>query len=132
MSDEGSSAGGSDPRGDGGEGPEVLSRLLDVLSSRRRRRALYYLREHEVVDIDELVRHLATERPDSLATTTADERIAETETTVIHSDLPKLRDAGTVEYDSRTGTIRYRQSSRILRILLRVCSEFDEPSVRSE
>ncbi|QSX00076.1 DUF7344 domain-containing protein [Haloterrigena alkaliphila] len=132
MSDEGINAGGSDLPGDGGEGPEVLSRLLDALSSRRRRHALYYLREHELVDVDELARHLATERPDSPATTTAGDRIAEMETTVIHSDLPKLRDAGILEYDPRTGTIRYRQSSRILRLLLRVCSEFDEPSVQSE
>lgn len=122
---------------DGGESDrrerrELLNSLLEILASHRRRDVLYYLRNREVAGIDELTRYLVEESSETPNETDVDERLERMKATVVHTDLPKLRDTGVIEYDSRTGTIRYRQPPKELQILLRVCSGLEEPSTGSE
>lgn len=78
------------------------SRVFDVLSNERRRMALSYLVEHDAsVDIDELVSQLASE-------TDIDSREADwsrLELMFHHAHLPKMADAGLVEYDQETAVV---------------------------
>lgn len=100
-----------------------LSHYLELLSNRRRRRILYYLEAHEVTDIDSLARHLAETAGDQ---ETFNEREFErAKTSIVHVDLPKLSEIGTVEYDRRNGAVRYRQPPTPLANLLDACTELD-------
>ncbi|MCU4925553.1 hypothetical protein OB905_06070 [Halobacteria archaeon AArc-dxtr1] len=88
-----------------------LDEVFDVLSEQRRRYALYelWMREPGVATVTEL-----TERVLALENR-ADESEAyqrTVRTTLQHSHLPKLEDAGVVEHDARSETVRYwRQPS---------------------
>lgn len=86
-----------------------LDELFSVLSNRRRRRVLYSLVDSEdaVVECSQLVRRLA----DGPVTIGASEDDGSSEASVArdlyHVHLPRLEDAGIVEYDRRQGTVRY-------------------------
>ncbi|WP_408957752.1 hypothetical protein [Natrinema sp. 74] len=116
-------------RTDGGK--RKLETLLAVLANRRRRYALYYLRENEVADIDELARWL-TETGENPQTSANEDRFGRAKTALIHTSLPRLREAGCIEYDRRSGTVRYRRPSQSLAALLEVCSELESPSMEFE
>lgn len=81
--------------------------LLDVLADEQRRRVLRYFQEVEdpVATVDTLVDHLVDSGHPS------DTR-AQTATQLHHGTLPKLADAGIIEYDARTHTIRYHASPK--------------------
>ena len=124
---EAESAGPDFPvRVDGGERP--LDELLDVLSNHRRRYVLYYLRETETADVEELTEYVVENFESGQESTAPGDRFEKTKATVIHTDLPKLRERGIVEYDPRSETVRYRQPSQCLTALLRVCSELENDS----
>ncbi|ELY41120.1 DUF7344 domain-containing protein [Natronorubrum tibetense] len=106
-----------------GRDREGVDQLLNLLATHRRRHALYYLRELEVTTVDELAR-LVTDEPDP--TTDIDERIEETRLALMHVDLPRLTARDIVEYDRRSGTVRYRQPSTRLTTLLDSCAEIEE------
>lgn len=108
-----------------------LDRLFSILSSRRRRWILYHLvsREEEVVERAELADViLAHERndgqiedPPPKATIVLD---------LHHGVLPRLKDEGFVDYDTRQGTIRYEGSPELadslatIRILEQIGTEW--------
>lgn len=117
-------------RVDGGR--PLLNDLLDVLSSHRRRYLLYYLQGTETADVDEITNHVVEELEDSSGSPAPAERFERTKANVVHTDLPKLRELGIVEYDPRTGAVRYRQPTQCLTALLRVCSELESQSSSSE
>lgn len=81
----------------------TLDEILDVLSSWRRRVVIYHLErtDGEHASIEEVASSLHEHEP----------RVPGREQVhayLYHSTLPCLREAGVVEYDSRSGTIRYR------------------------
>ncbi|SDJ38100.1 DUF7344 domain-containing protein [Natronorubrum texcoconense] len=109
-----------------GRDREEVDRLLGLLATHRRRHALYYLRELEVATVDEVAR-LVAEKPSSTAESTdIDARIEETKLALKHVDLPKLTARDIVEYDRRSGMVRYRQPSARLTTLLDSCAELEE------
>lgn len=122
--------GKDEKRADGGQ--NRLDVVLDVLSTHRRRYALYYLRRTELTDIDELARHVTAAISDRPEDEITDDRIEKTKVGLIHSDFPRLREVGVIEYDHRNGTVRYRQPSRLVPILLRVCSELEPAPTYSD
>lgn len=89
-----------------------LDLVFDVLSERRRRYALYHLREvpdgvAPVSDVVDYVYHSEGGSDGSRA----DLRLS-IRTALQHVHLPKLENAGFIEYDERSETIRYwRQPS---------------------
>lgn len=96
---------GDGPAGDGpaarGHAPvgrrDPLSELLSGLARRRRREVLYYLVEHEPVDLESVAGQIARR-----------ERGADPEAVridLVHNHLPKLADRGLIEYDPRSGAI---------------------------
>ena len=92
--------------------PGRLSTLLNVLGAERRRSALRFLKASEHTTHEQLVNHLS-----HLATRTDADTIR---ILIHHTDLPKMEDAGLVDYNQETGIIKY-QGSAALEGLLRCC-----------
>lgn len=91
---------------------------LGLLTSGRRRRLLRYLLE-ETEDGDDLgaiAAHLARDDPLDKPTI---------EATLVHLHLPKCADAGVLEYDHRSGTVRLTEAAAELKPLLDACDAWE-------
>lgn len=90
-----------------------LDLVFDLLSNRRRRYALYLLYEQAdgVATIEEVTDHvtyLENRKTESgPADESATQRKREIQVELQHVHLPKLEDAGVLEIDQRSETIRY-------------------------
>lgn len=84
-----------------------LDGTLDVLANAQRRMVLQYLCEQSdnVASIEDLIRFLDTEeRRTGGGQATGPEQL---ETELHHHHFPKLAEQGLIEYDIRSGQIRY-------------------------
>ncbi|MFC4552821.1 MULTISPECIES: DUF7344 domain-containing protein [Halorussus] len=85
----------------------AASRMFAALADDRRRFALYYLREAGSATVEELATVLvgwlgAREEPTTV-TTPGDRRSVQV--SLVHAHLPKLAEAGLVDYDEESGTV---------------------------
>lgn len=90
--------------------------LFDALSNRRRRYVLSYLQnlDDDAAELSELTAGVLAR-----GTGRTDDRGDEVATTLHHVHLPKLAKCGLVDYDSRSGTVRYsRHPDREHRVAL--------------
>lgn len=81
---------------------EKCDELLELLCHRHRRQILRFLgkRPTNTATVDELVDHVVAPSGETSLSTE-----------MYHVHLPKLDDAGLVDWDSRSGTIRYYPDS---------------------
>lgn len=111
------SDGDRDTEEDSHQTPELsLDAVLNILSQRERRSTLNYLVDssEEVVPIDEVVEQIVqaeSERIDKLPNRD------HLELSLHHIHLPKLTEAGLLDYDSRSQQIRYKGNKQIERWL---------------
>lgn len=118
------------PGEEGGEasintGPSLsLDETLGLLSNRERRTLLAYLREEgdRTLTFDEVVDHLVAQRSERIGEQTDRDHVARS---LHHVHVPKLAEAGVVEYDTQDRTIRYRPDSRLETWLERIRAEDD-------
>lgn len=100
-----------------------------ILAARYRRWTLYAMLSRDVGRLDELVPLIGL-----LSEAAGGERIDETRITIqlqqIH--LPKLADAGLIEYDHRSGDITPTEKADELREKLAIVERWEEPTVRAE
>ena len=94
------------------ESTPSLNLIFDLLSNRCRRYALYYLYDQPdgVATIEDVADHVvALETQDDSANSEAsvDERVRSVRIELQHVHLPKLEDAGIIELDRRSETVRY-------------------------
>lgn len=103
---------------DGGErvqGNQVTGRRLDAvfdaLADARRRYVLQYFRNcsDDVATVTDLA--------DYVTKRTGDDGFEQISVALYHKDVPKLADAGLVEYDSRTETVRFVGSKLVYELL---------------
>jgi hypothetical protein len=89
-----------------------LDWIFDLLASRRRRIVIAELRTSAdgVASLEELAEHLLAADPD------ADDRVR-TVVALQHRTLPRLHDAGVVDFDRRTDTVRYRGNEQVEALL---------------
>lgn len=122
---------GVEAEGSGGEARGEISNdeLFEVLSNRRRRYALHYLKQQddaraEMGDLSTQVAawELATD-PEALA---YDER-KRVHTSLYQYHAPKLDDAGVVEYDSQRGVVELTDAGADLDLYLEAVSGRDVP-----
>jgi len=80
--------------------------MFEALASKRRRIALWFIADSEgdSVSLDKVSEHLAA---------TTDAAVDTIRVSLHYQHLPKLESAGVVEYDERSGAIRYRNSECI-------------------
>ena len=99
--------------------------LLELVVHPRRREILRHLQENadRAVTIDELTQTVAfdggtiTSRDDSRATAAS--------VALHHTHLPKLADAGIIDYDSRRETVRYRGDDRLEALLAFIATRLE-------
>jgi hypothetical protein len=105
----------TDVRFDAVELPRSLDRVMELLSSSRRRAVLYYHLDPETrerapddpVSLDRLVDYLAERE---FGADPADDDRTSLHTSLVHAHLPKLDDAGIVDYDPEARTVRYHDN----------------------
>ena len=97
-----------------------VSRLLETLSHSLRREVLHYFENfgEETTSLDELVAHVDGRVPD----TDTDEL----RTALVHAHLPKLQTRGWLDFDPRTGAIRYHGHDSAEELLCDVTDVFAE------
>lgn len=123
SNEEQGSDGDHDTEEDTHQIPELsLDAVLDILSQRERRYILNYLVDSstEVVPIDEVVKQIVrseTERLDEMPNRD------HLELSLYHIHLPKLTDAGLLEYDSQSQQIRYWGNEQVEKWLERIQRE---------
>lgn len=114
-------AGDSEGRSIGGVAEQKrLDEVLNVLSESRRRDILFYLRDKRTTELDRLTDHLIEVRPSW--NTEQRDRL---QTTLVHKDLPLMKDSSLIEYDRRSGDICYSNPPESLRTLLNTCEDID-------
>lgn len=128
MSDDGTEQSSiqETPIVDGGEKP-LLSRVFAALANRRRRYVLYYLRDHDHAQIDELAVQIAAWEHDILEAEVSGEDVDRISTDLVHSHLPKLEEYGLVEYDRRSDTVRYTYPPSLLDEAVEVTAALEKP-----
>ncbi|RQG91217.1 hypothetical protein EA462_04295 [Natrarchaeobius halalkaliphilus] len=89
-----------------------LDLVFDLLSNRRRRYALYCLYDQPddaatIEDVTETVVSLETRDTGPEPRSEIDEQKRQIRTELQHVHLPKLENAGVLEHDQRSGTVRY-------------------------
>lgn len=95
------------------ENPDRLDRVLALLANRQRREILDRLVESdsEVTTVEELSRYLTrvvTDGGEAESPSTEGARAK-----LHHVHLPKLEECDLVEYDARSGKVRYRPDERV-------------------
>jgi len=87
---------------------EKLSRdrVFDILSSPRRRYVLYYLREHGgPVELTDLAEKLAAWENDTTVAELSPQARKRVYVSLYQTHVPKLQEAGLIEYDSDSGEL---------------------------
>lgn len=94
------------------EFPLSLDAILDLLANRRRRHLIEYLQDvpRDVGSFEEATKYIITQ----LAIRTGEQpNHDDVQSSLQHIHIPKLADAGVVEYDIRSQELRYRQNERL-------------------
>lgn len=103
--------------------PEPATLSMDVtfglLKNRRRRETLQYLREHDgETTLDEVAEHIAARENDTTVAALSSDQRKRVYIGLYQCHLPKLDDAGVVDYDKDRGTIRMRgEAEQLFRYL---------------
>lgn len=118
----GDADGGSGASGRRPDAQLSMDAVLELLADRRRRELLERLfsQPSETTTIDELVEHLMDRESEARNERPARDSI---EIKLLHVHLPKLADAGILEYDERSREVRYRANDRLEAWLERVREE---------
>lgn len=89
-------------------GKEPLQRVLEALSIPHCRYLCYYLVENEPADVEECAAAVAARETDRPPSEVPASRCEDVEAMLVHNHLPRLADLRIVEYDPRSGAVRYR------------------------
>lgn len=101
-----------------------LDTILSLLAHHRRRDLLQYLawEPAPTVSVEECVDHLADREEDRSGERPGHEQV---QAALHHAHIPKLVDAGVVDYDARNGEIRYWGDEELEAWLDRIDEEVD-------
>lgn len=106
-------------------GRPALDRVLEGLSRKYDRCVLYHLMDCEPAEFEELVDAVVALETGGAATVPTDVR-TEIRIELYHMRLPKLEDLGIIEFDHRSGLIRYRNPPPHFEEFLHLARELDE------
>lgn len=113
---------------DGGE-PLTREDVFDVLSNERRRCVLHYLKRHgdRRVELRELVDHVAAWENDTTTRDVDSDARKRVYTALRQSHLPKLDQAGVVDYEHRRGEVELTEQARDVQLYLEHVPKNDIP-----
>ena len=114
---------------DAGDGKiQLIEAIFRSLSAQRRRYVLYELRANELCDLEVLATTVTAQTRDVPLGEVDPEDVESTKAQLLHADIPLLADAGFVEYDPRSETLRYSDPPPLLDTVLQLCADIDTPS----
>jgi DNA-binding transcriptional ArsR family regulator len=102
--------------------------ILGSLSNTQRRRVMLYLQEEDSASKSEIVHHLITWKYDSHPDEVSDKAVKRVRIDLHHKHLPKLEDAGLIEYDRRSEMVLVRDLPELAELCLDHCESADLPS----
>ena len=105
-----------------------LDGVFKALSHQRRRYTLYYLRKCDQTTVTELARQLTAWERTIAVENVADESTEQVVIELTHSHLPQLAEHHLLEYDARSGDIRYGSPPVVLEKLINVVATIEKPS----
>ena len=111
-----------------GEQRSSVDESLSLLSNRRRRDVLYCLSETKVASIESLATAIVAREVSVPAERVSPDDRERLLIDLYHTHLPKLADRGLIEYDQRSGTVRWSTVSDELETLLERCYELEAAS----
>ena len=106
---------------------DLVDDILRALADQDRRLALYYLQEEGEAEIEELTRQVAAWSDEKPIDEVTDDELQPRIMEFRHNHLNRLRDAGCIEYDERTGVVRYKSPPKILEPVLSVLAPLEHP-----
>jgi len=87
---------------------------------------LYYLHDTHRAEIDELARHIVSNEQNIPTEEVPENRKRSLKTELAHVHLPKLDDDRLIDYDHRSGTVRYSNSPDALDDLIEVVRDIED------
>jgi hypothetical protein len=111
------------------ESPLLVDIIMELLASRRRRYCLSYFLGADSTDVDitGLVEYVSQRERTDPSLTDVNSQAEQLKIDLCHTHLPKLADAGLIEYDVDTGTVTYH-SDPIVESFLEDAQVGDEES----
>lgn len=106
--------------------PAEIDDVLRALSHRRRRYVMYYMQDRKTGSIEELARYVAAVDEDIPIDDVSEDLREQYRISLRHNDLPELAEAGLVDYDPRSGDVRFSHPSTFLEKLLAVSAEIEQ------
>jgi len=110
-------------RCDGGRAP--LDRAFEALADTRKRYVAYHLLDVGGADVQELAEHVAARECDGTVTAAPEDHAEAVRLDLYHNHLPKLDALDVVEYDRRSGAVRYRELPQAFEELATLARELD-------
>ncbi|QLD89541.1 hypothetical protein HWV07_11060 [Natronomonas salina] len=105
----------------------LVDDILRALADHDRRLALYYLQAEDEAEIEMLARQVVAWSEEKPIDEITDDELQQLIMEFRHNHLNRLRDAGCIEYDERTGMVRYMDPPTILEGLLGVLAPLEHP-----
>lgn len=108
-------------------GAPLPTRVFNALAHQRRRYILYYTRDRESVNTDELAVQITAWEQDCPRHDVSAADVNRVKTTLIQNHLPKLDDYGLVEYDQRSATVSYSYPPGLLDDAIELTATMENP-----
>ncbi|WP_459194491.1 DUF7344 domain-containing protein [Halosimplex sp. J119] len=108
---------------------EAVDEVFDVLRHHLRREVINYFEnavDEPASNTEEIAGHIDSRLPDHVDGPLPDRDRTEIHTALVHVHLPKLESADWVEFDQRSGEVRYRGRDSAPELVEKVQTIFDE------
>ena len=129
MSDDGSTkntAQKTPSANDGGH--SLVERIFGALASKRRRYVLYCLQDQEHMEVEALATQITAWEQGVRRNDVPPDTRQDVQVNLVHSHLPKLADYELIEYDERSGAIRYTDAPAAFEEVLGLAARLEKPA----
>ncbi|WP_049971699.1 DUF7344 domain-containing protein [Haladaptatus cibarius] len=105
-----------------------LNKIFQLLANEQRRYVLYYLHEVDAAtELEDVALQITAWRREKSTEDVTETELEQTVARLRNVDLPKLANAGVVEYDSRTEMARFREPGRLFGLFLLLAARVERP-----
>ncbi len=105
-----------------------LNHVFRLLANEQRRYVLYYLHElDDSADLETIALQVTAWQHEKPLSEVSDEELHRAMVRLRNIDLPKLSEAGIVEYDPRTEMARFREPGKLFGLFLLLAARIEQP-----